>query len=90
MNCTKQQHRAAHAVFDDFARAFPPTTGRQWKEALCSLLPAFLAEAEGHPIPPPSPRRSTLEMDVSEMSNLIECCLWLGAELGVAISHEEK
>lgn len=87
---TDLQFRLLHALFSDFARAFPPTTAAQWKIALCCLFPAFLAEAEGRPIPPPAPRESTMEMDAARMNELIEMTLWLAAELGVAISHDSK
>lgn len=73
----------AHALFSDYARAFPGFTTSQWKEFLITIFPAFLAEAEGRPIPPPIPRESTLTMSAETMSNLIEMCLWLGAELGI-------
>lgn len=83
MKCSPEAFRCAHALFGDFARAFPGTTAAQWKVALLCLFPAFLAEANGEPIPPPAPRESTLEMDAYRMNELIEFCLWLGAEIGV-------
>lgn len=83
MKCSPDAFRCAHAIFNDFARAFPGTTAAQWKVALLCLFPAFLAEANGDPIPAPAPRESTLEMDGPRMNELIEMCLWLGAEVGV-------
>lgn len=90
MKCSPEAFRCAHALFGDFARSFPGTTAAQWKIALCCLFPAFLAEAEGREIPPPAPRESTLEMDGARMNELIECMLWLGAEVGVEFRDDAK
>ncbi len=90
MKCSPETFRKAHAIFNDFARAFPGTTARDWKEVLCSLLPAFLAEAEGREIPPPAPRESTLEMDAWRMNDLIEMSMWLGTELGIEFKDDAK
>ena len=88
MKCSQVAFKKAHAIFGDFARAFPGTTAVEWKAALLSLFPAFLAEADGDPIPPPAPRESTLSMDSARMNELIEFVTWLGVEIGVAFQHD--
>lgn len=89
MKCSPEAFRCAHAIFGDYARAFPGTTAAQWKAALLVLWPIFAAEANGHPLPAPAPRESTLEIDGPRMNDLIECCLWLGAEVGVDFKEDQ-
>ena len=90
MRASPEAFRKLHAIFGDFARAYPGTSSAEWKEALVSLLPAFLAEAEGRPIPVSLPRESTRTMAAWRMDNLIEMCLWLGAEIGVVFKDDCK
>lgn len=90
MKCSPEAFRLLHAVFGDFARAFPGTTALEWKAALLTLAPAFIAQADGRPIPTLGPRRSTLELSTGEVNEAIECCMWLGAELGVSFLDRRR
>ncbi len=78
-----QQFKLLHAVIGDIARAYPEWTAAQWKAYLITLAPSFIAEASGFPIPPPHARESTMTMDAYRMNDMIECCMWLGSEIGV-------
>lgn len=90
MKCSPKQFKMLHAIVADFARTYPGYTPVQWKELLVTIFPAFLAQADGLPLSVPPRRASTLSMDVERMSELIECCLWLGSEIGVVFSHIDK
>lgn len=86
---TPGQSKAAHALFTAFARHYPGTTKDEWKAALLSLFPAFLAEADGEPIPPPADVESTREMTAERCAELIEFLLWLGTEIGVSFRRDD-
>lgn len=89
MKCRLEQHRALHALIDDFSRAFPGVRASQFKDELITQFPRFKAQAEGRAIPPRLPRESTLAIPPARMAELIEFCAWMAAELGVAFSHGE-
>lgn len=89
MRASRPQFKKLHALYGDYARAFPGTTSAQWKEVLGSLYPAFLAEAEGRPIPEPAPRESTLAMSGHTMNDVIEFAQWLGCCIGVEFPEDD-
>lgn len=84
-----QQNRAVHALITALARHFPGVDASELKIALCVYFPLFLAEADGRPMPEPGAPESTSAMTPARCGELIECLLWLGAELGVQFRHDD-
>jgi hypothetical protein len=75
----------------DFARSWSHDgvhlTAAEWKIIICSYFEAALAEADGREVQDISLPESSSQMDVSRMDNMLEYCCFLGAQLGIELSH---